>query len=228
VAVSVAVRGTRTVRWLLRAGAAGTAFVAVLVVTSNVVVLARTSDEVTGSVDDLEHAQVAIVPGSLVLADGSLGRVVAERLDAAVALYEAGVVDKLLVSGDNGTAAYDEPDAMRVAALAAGVAPSDVFTDYAGFNTWHTMRRARDIFGVSSAVVVTQDTYAARSVDLARAAGIEAQGYVAGSGGRSVREALARARGLGEATLRPRVTGGPAIPITGDGRASWAEETRGS
>jgi SanA protein len=213
----------RRARRLLLAGGVGAAFVSVLVLTSNVVVLARTTDDVEREIDDLEPAQVAIVPGSLVRPDGTLGQVVGERVAAAVELYDAGVVEKVLVSGDNGTAAYNEPDAMRAAALEAGVAPEDLFTDYAGFSTWHTMRRARDVFGVESAVVVTQSTYAARSVDLARAAGLDAQGYVAGDGGRLVREALARARGLAEATLRPPVTGGPPIPITGDGRASWAE-----
>lgn len=193
------------------------------VATANAVVLVRTDDRVKTDSADLAHAQVAIVPGSMVLPDGSLGRVVAERVDAAIALYDAGIVDKLLMSGDNGTEAYDEPDTMRDAALAAGVPPEDVFTDYAGFNTWHTMRRAHDVFAVTSAVVVTQDFHVARSVDLGRAAGLDVQGYVAGDAGSGVREVLARVRGLGEATLHPDVTGGPVIPITGDGRDSWAE-----
>lgn len=194
-----------------------------VVVVANAVVLARTDGRIAEDADDLQPAQVAIVPGSMVRSDGTLGRVVQERLDAAVALYHDGVVDKLLVSGDNGTPSYDEPDAMRDAALAAGVDPEDVFTDYAGFDTWHTMRRARDVFRVETAVVVTQDFHVARAVDLGRAAGLDVQGYVAGSAGAGYREVLARVSGLGEATFRPSVTGGPAIPITGDGRDSWAD-----
>ncbi|MCW2814103.1 MAG: hypothetical protein JWN84_1558 [Nocardioides sp.] len=198
--------------------------VVALVATANAVVVVRTGDHVVSDAADVDPAQVAIVPGSLVLPDGRLGRVVQERVDAAVELYEAGTVDKLLVSGDNGSAAYDEPDAMRDAALAAGVPPEDVFTDYAGFSTWHTMRRAQQVFEVTSAVVVTQDHYVARSVDLARAAGLDAQGYVAGSRGSGVREVLARVRGLGQATWQPAVTGGPVIPITGAGRDSWDDD----
>jgi SanA protein len=213
-------------RWIRRART--TAVVAVLlgagtVATANAVVITRTGDRVETDPADLTHAQVAIVPGSLVRPDGTLGRVVAERVDAAVALYDAGIVDKLLLSGDNGTEQYDEPDTMRDAVLAAGVDPEDVFTDYAGFNTWHTMRRARDVFEVTSAVVVTQDFHVARAVDLGRAAGLDVQGFVAGDAGSGLREVLARVRGFGEATLQPDVTGGPAIPIAGDGRASWAE-----
>lgn len=200
---------------------------AVLVVgTANAVVLVRTHDRVTDDPTTLPHAQVAIVPGSMVRPDGTLGTVVQARVDAGVALYDAGTVDAVLLSGDNGTPTYNEPDTMRDAVLAAGVPPEDVFTDYAGFNTWHTMRRARDIFGVESAIVVTQGFHVARAVDLAAAAGIDAHGLAVGDEARlrvSARELLARVSGLGEATLRPDVTGGPAISITGDGRASWAE-----
>ncbi|HSK61490.1 MAG TPA: ElyC/SanA/YdcF family protein [Actinomycetospora sp.] len=197
---------------------------ALVVVAANVVVVERTDHAVTADAAAVRPAAVAVVPGSRVRPDGSLGDIVRQRVDAAVALYRDGRVEKLLVSGDHGRPDYNEPDAMRDAALASGVAPEDVFTDYAGFDTWHTMRRARDVFGVTTAVVVTQAPGMARAVDLARAAGLDAQGLVTGNGGRAGREVLARVRGLGQATFRPEVTGGPAIPIDGDGRTSWAAE----
>lgn len=213
----------RWTRALLLVGTGAAVGGAVAVALANVVVVQRTDQHVVGEPGAVRPAQVAIVPGSLVRGDGTLGDVVAERVDAAVGLYDAGVVDAVLVSGDNGTPDYNEPDAMRDAALAAGVPPQDVFTDYAGFSTWATMRRATEIFGVDSAVVVTQDAYAARSVDLARAAGIDAQVLEAGTAAGGPRELLARLRGLGQATWRPAVTGGETIPITGDGRRSWAD-----
>lgn len=213
-------RWGRRVLWLFVGGAV---LGAAVVVTANVVVVARTDDSVTSEIDDLDRAQVVIVPGSHVRGDGSLGPVVAERVEAAAFLHRAGAVEKVLVSGDNGTAGYNETEAMRGAMLAAGVPAEDVFTDYAGFSTWHTMSRAHDVFGVETAVVVTQSAYVARSVDLGEAAGIDTQGYVVREGGRRGREVLARVSGLGEATFRPDVVGGPPIPITGDGRASWAD-----
>lgn len=213
-----------TSRVLRIAGLAVTALVGSSVVLANLVVVGRTSDDLTRDVDDLGPAQVVIVPGAGVYPDGTLGRPVEERVRAAVALHDAGLVEKILLSGDNGTSTYNEPDAMRRAVLDAGVPAADVFTDYAGFSTWHTMRRARDVFGVDDAIVVTQGVYAARTVDLGVAAGLDVEGYVVSEGGRRAREWIARVRGLGEATLRPRVTPGPAIPITGDGRASWADE----
>lgn len=213
-----------TSRVLQIAGLAVTALVGSSVVIANLVVVGRTSDDLTRDVDDLDPAQVVIVPGAGVYPDGTLGRPVEERVRAAIALHEAGLVEKVLLSGDNGTSSYNEPDAMRRVVLQAGVPPADVFTDYAGFSTWHTMRRARDVFGVDSAIVVTQSVYAARTVDLGVAAGLDVEGYVVSEGGRRAREWLARVRGLGEATLRLRVTPGPAIPISGDGRASWADD----
>ncbi|KQP79926.1 hypothetical protein ASF37_02670 [Aeromicrobium sp. Leaf289] len=213
-----------TSRVLRIAGLAVTALVGSSVVVANLVVVGRTSGDLTRDVDDLGPAQVVIVPGAGVYPDGTLGRPVEERVRAAVALHDAGLVEKILLSGDNGTSTYNEPDAMRLAVLEAGVPAADVFTDYAGFSTWHTMRRARDVFGVEDAIVVTQGVYAARTVDLGVAAGLDVEGYVVSEGGRRAREWIARVRGLGEATFRPRVTPGPAIPITGDGRASWADE----
>lgn len=215
-------------RWRRRGAVlAGVALLggAALVGTANAVVLIRTQDRVTDDPAALPEAQVAIVPGSRVLPDGTLGAVVQQRVDAAVALYEAGTVAALLLSGDNGTPTYNEPDTMRDAVLAAGVPAQDVFTDYAGFNTWHTMQRAREVFEVTSAVVVTQGFHVARAVDLGRAAGLDVHGLAVGDGYRraATRELLARVRGLGEALLRPDVTPGPPIPITGDGRDSWAE-----
>jgi SanA protein len=213
-------------RRLLIGAAALAALGALLVGTANAVVLARTSDRTTDDPADLPQAQVVIVPGSMVRPDGTLGTVVQARVDAAIALYEAGTVGAVLLSGDNGTPSYNEPDTMRDAVLAAGVPPEDVFTDYAGFDTWHTMRRAREIFGVETAVVVTQGFHVARAVDLGRAAGLDVHGLAVGDEASlrvSARELLARVSGLGEAIITPDVTGGEAIPITGDGRSSWAD-----
>lgn len=201
---------------------------AAVLVAANTVVVLRTDGQVISDLDRLEGAQVVIVPGSRVTEDGALGEVVAERVEAAVALYRAGRVDAVLVSGDHGTAGYNEPDAMRGGVLARGVPAGDVFTDYAGFSTWHTMSRARRVFDVETAVVVTQSAYVARAVDLGEAAGIDTQGYVVREGGRRGREALARVRGLVQATWRPSVLAGPRIPITGDGRASWAVPSVGT
>ena len=200
---------------------------ALTVAGANAVVLARAHGRVHSAVADVDRAEVAIVPGALVRPDGTMSAMLRDRVAGAVALYRAGTVEKILVSGDHHRLGYDETDTMRDAVLAAGVPAEDVFTDYAGFDTWSTMRRARQVFDVRSAVVVTQGFHAARAVDLGLAAGIETQGLTVGGSygtkGReaSVRELLARVKGLGEATVRPTVMSGPQLPISGAGPSSW-------
>ena len=204
------------------------ALVGTLILTgANAVVLVRTHGRIHSDVAGVDQAEVAIVPGALVKPDGSMSAMLRDRVAGAVALYRAGTVTRILVSGDHRRLGYDETDTMRDAVLAAGVPAEAVFTDYAGFDTWSTMRRARQVFDVQSAVVVTQGFHAARAVDLGLAAGIDTQGLtVGGAYGRkgresSVREVLARVKGLGEATFRPAVMLGPELPINGLGPSSW-------
>jgi len=172
---------------------------------------------------------VAIVLGAGVTSDGTPSAALADRLETGVALYRSGAVDKLLLSGDHGQHTYDEVNVMRRYVLAAGLPKRDVFLDHAGFRTFDTMYRARDVFQVRRALVVTQQFHLARSVYIARTLGIEAWGCAAdrrryGSAARlAVREALARAKAVLDLYIlgkRPRYLG-PTIPITGDGRSTW-------
>jgi SanA protein len=212
---------------LLRVAALVGAIGMLSVTAANAVVLARSHGRIHSSVAGVDRAEVAIVPGALVRPDGSMSAMLRDRVAGAVALYRAGTVERILVSGDHHRLGYDETDTMRDAVLAAGVPAEAVFTDYAGFDTWSTMRRAQAVFGVTSAVVVTQGFHAARAVDLGLAAGIDTEaltvGGAYGTKGResSVREVLARVKGLGEATFRPAVMSGPSLPITGAGPSSW-------
>jgi SanA protein len=217
----------RRVRRLLKVGVLVTVIGMLTLAGANAVVLARSHGRVHSTVAGVDQAEVAIVPGALVRSDGSMSAMLRDRVAGAVALYDAGTVTRILVSGDHHRLGYDETDTMRDAVLAAGVPAEAVFTDYAGFDTWSTMRRARQVFGVRSAVVVTQGFHAARAVDLGLAAGIDTQALTVGGGygtkGRisSAREVLARVKGLGEATFRPAVLLGPELPISGSGPSSW-------
>ncbi len=116
---------------------------------------------------------VVIVPGAGVFPGGKPSLTLQDRLDGAVALFEAGSVEHLLVSGDNREANYNEPVAMRNALVGAGIAPEHVTLDYAGLDTWDTCMRAKEQFGVDEAVVVTQERYAERTAALCARAGID-------------------------------------------------------
>lgn len=105
--------------------------------------------------------------------------VLEDRLATALALHRAGAAPRLLLSGDHGRASYDEPAAMRAWLLERGV-PDDVMVlDHAGFDTYSSMVRARDVFGARNVVVVTQRFHLPRATYLARAVGLEAIGVEA-------------------------------------------------
>ena len=220
-------------RWprLTKLALGGAVVLVLLVALANAYVLTHGGDS-TDSVADVPAAEVAIVPGALVEPDGDMSAMLAARVEQASRLWHAGKVEKVLVSGDHGTWRYDEPDTMRKALVRDGVAPRDIFEDHAGFDTWATMVRARSIFGVRDAVVVTQGFHMPRALYLADAAGIDATGLTAdlqgwGAQGRKseVREVLSRVKAIADVTLDSPALAGPKIPIaTTDGRESWGQD----
>ena len=124
-------------------------------------------------------AEVAIVLGAKVWPGGAPSSMLEDRLRTGIELYRPGRVDKLLLSGDHGQSTYDEVNAMRQFVLYRGVPPEDVFMDHAGFSTYDTMYRARDVFQVRDALVVTQGFHLERAVYTARALGMDATGVAA-------------------------------------------------
>ncbi|MFG3285197.1 vancomycin high temperature exclusion protein [Streptomyces sp. NPDC048111] len=135
---------------------------------------AVTGDRV-GTVADAPAAGVAVVFGAG-LWDGRPSPYLAGRLDAAVELYRAGKVRAVLVTGDNSRAGYDEPGAMRGYLVRHGVPDGQVVSDYAGFDTWDSCVRARKVFGVDRAVLVSQGFHIRRAVALCEAAGVRSYG----------------------------------------------------
>lgn len=131
------------------------------------------------SVETAPEAPVAVVFGAAVLRDGRLSTVLRDRMDTAIALYQAGKVDKLLVSGDNSRDGYDEPSAMMAYAIARGVAPDDVQPDYAGHRTYDTCYRAQAVFQVEEALLVTQHFHLPRAIFTCRQLGVAANGVSA-------------------------------------------------
>lgn len=165
---------------------------------------------------DVPATRVAIVFGAGIWADGTPTPMLADRIEAAADLYQTGQVQKLLMTGDNGHKDYDEVTAMKRYAIGLGVAEADITLDYAGFSTYESCYRAKEIFGVSQAVLVTQKFHIARAVYTCRQLGIEAIGLGTPDWGRYseasmrvnvLREALAGIKALGEIHLtRPKPT----------------------
>lgn len=124
---------------------------------------------------DVPVSDVAVVFGAG-LWKGRPTPYLAHRLDAAAGLYRAGRVRVVLVTGDNSRTEYDEPEAMRTYLTEHGVPDDRIVLDHAGFDTWDSCARAKRIFGVDRAVLVTQGFHIHRAVALCRAAGVDAYG----------------------------------------------------
>ncbi|MZD05451.1 hypothetical protein GTW43_10200 [Streptomyces sp. SID5785] len=124
---------------------------------------------------DVPRTDVAVVFGAG-LWDGEPSPYLAHRLDAAADMYRAGRIRAVLVTGDNSREEYDEPDAMRAYLTRHGVPGRAVVSDYAGFDTWDSCVRARKVFGVHRAVLVSQRFHIRRAVALCEAAGVSSYG----------------------------------------------------
>ncbi|MER7563197.1 vancomycin high temperature exclusion protein [Streptomyces sp. NPDC048523] len=124
---------------------------------------------------DAPRTEVAVVFGAG-LWDGEPSPYLAHRLDAAAKLYRDGRIKVVLVTGDNSRRDYDEPDAMRAYLTRHGVPETRIVSDYAGFDTWDSCVRAKKIFGVDRAVLISQGFHIRRAVALCQAAGITSYG----------------------------------------------------
>jgi SanA protein len=117
-----------------------------------------------------------IVLGAYVFPNGQVSQMLADRLDYGYKLYQQKKAPKIIVSGDHGSTTYDEVNNMRKYLQAKGVPREDIFMDHAGFNTYDSMYRMRDIFTVKKAVIVSQEYHVVRAVYIAKKLGLEAYG----------------------------------------------------
>lgn len=157
---------------------------------------------------EVPETEVALVFGAGLAPGGVPSPVLKQRMDAAIALYRSGKVKKLLVSGDNSDPYHDETKAMRRYAIDRGLPVKDVVGDYAGLSTYDSCFRAREIFGVQRATLVTQDFHLPRALFIANRLGIDAYGVAADSNARHLtryrpREAAARVVAAGLVLLKP-------------------------
>lgn len=173
---------------------------------------------------ELQDVDCIVVLGCQVRSDGTPSHMLEDRLKRGVALYQGGAAPKLLMSGDHGTDSYDEVDAMKRFAVEAGVPSQDVFMDHAGFSTYETVYRAKEIFQADKILIVTQQYHLYRALYIAKALGIDAYGVASdyrqysGQTNRDIREILARVKDFGMSIAQPEPTYlGKVIPISGNG-----------
>ena len=168
-------------------------------------------------------AQLGDIDCILVLGCHVRSQYLADRLTTAFGLYDMGASPKLLMTGDHGREVYDEVNFMLDRAEEHGIERKDVFTDHAGFSTYESIYRAKEIFGAERIIIVTQEYHLYRALYLAEKLGIEAYGVSASLHGygsqdyQDMRESLARMKDFFYALIKPEPTFlGESIPISGD------------
>ena len=173
---------------------------------------------------ELEDVDCIIILGCQVKDDGSLSHMLRDRLMRGLEVYEAGATPKLLMSGDHGREEYDEVGAMKNYAIENGVPSQNVFMDHAGFSTYETVYRAKEIFQADKVIIVTQEYHLYRALYIAEQFGVEAYGVsadlnrYAGQSMRDFREVLARCKDWAMCIFKPEPTYlGEAIPVSGNG-----------
>ena len=173
---------------------------------------------------DNEKFDCILILGARVFDDGSVSAMLEDRLDRGIELYFAGVSNKILVSGDHGTEGYDEVNAMKAYCVDRGVPSEDVFMDHAGFSTYESVVRAKEVFLCKSVMIVSQKYHLFRALYIACSIGLYAYGasaaptVYAGNKYREAREFLARVKDIGSVIFRPSPSYlGDPIPIYENG-----------
>lgn len=176
------------------------------------------------NIASVEDADCIIVLGCQVRDDGTLSHMLRDRLITSLKVYNTGTSSKLLMSGDHGRITYNEVGAMKQYAIDNGVPSENVFMDHAGFSTYETIYRAKEIFEADKVIIVTQEYHLYRALYIAKQMGIEAYGVPAdlniylGQSARDFREVLARCKDFVMCIFKPRPTYlGETISISGNG-----------
>ena len=180
----------------------------------------------------LEDIDCILVLGCFVKDDGRPSDMLFDRLTRGVELYDLCAAPKLLMSGDHGREEYDEVAAMKQYAIDEGIPSEDVFMDHAGFSTYESIYRTKEIFQADKILIVTQEYHLYRAIYIAERLGMEAYGVASdyrtysGQTARDVREILARVKDFGTSLFKPKPTYlGDAIPIWGDGNLTNDENS---
>ena len=174
-----------------------------------------------------EDIDCILVLGCLVRPDGNPSLMLEDRLECGVELYYAGASSKMIMSGDHGQTDYDEVNAMKQYAIDEGIPSEDVFMDHAGFSTYESIYRAKEIFGADKILIVSQEYHLYRALYIAEKLGVEAYGVAAedvvyaGQNIRDFREVLARVKDAITVIFKPKPTYlGETISVDGDGNVT--------
>lgn len=191
----------KRLRIVLVSAAAAVLLLGILLLTFNFIVIGKTAGDI-GTVSAEDGYRTALVLGAKVHKGGRLSDMLRDRMETAIALYHAGAVDTLLLSGD-GRGEWSEVKHMKLYAIEKGVPEEAILEDPEGFSTYESVFRAKTLYGQDKLVIVTQKYHLYRAIYIAEDLGIEAAGVsadlekYAGQLYRDIREILARIKDFG-------------------------------
>ncbi|MFY7938642.1 MAG: SanA/YdcF family protein [Flavobacterium sp.] len=202
-----------------------------IIFSINYYIVKTTENYVFTEIEKLPKVDAIIVLGAKVNQE-KLSYVLEDRLIAGINIIYANKAEAILLSGDHGQKEYDEVNSMRkyIFRRNLNIKKEQIFMDHAGFDTYDSMFRAKEIFDIKSAIIVTQDFHINRSVYIARNLGINAYGFAVNENmykesvrfNWKVREILTRVKAFKDILIGSHPTYlGEKIPITGNGMKSW-------
>jgi len=199
--------------------------IAIIILGINIYVRLSTKNQI---IEEDEYSNLSDIDCIIILGAGIWGDkpspMLEDRLLEGIKLYQNGVSDKIIMSGDHGRKEYDEVNIMKEYAIEKGIPSENIFMDHAGFSTYESIYRAKDIFQAKKVVIVTQKYHLYRALYIANKLGLEAYGVGAdprqyvGAFNREVREILARDKDFIKCIFKPEPTYlGDIIPVSGNG-----------
>ena len=197
----------------------------ILVLSINFYVIGTVKEKMIKDDDysSLKNMDCILILGAGIWGD-SPSPMLQDRLDEGIKLYNEGVAPKIIMSGDHGREGYDEVNIMKEYAINKGIPSEDIFMDHAGFSTYESVYRAKEIFEADNIIIITQEYHLYRALYIAKQLGIKAYGVpstprkYSGQTYRELREILARNKDFLNSIIKPKPTYlGESIPVHGDG-----------
>lgn len=198
-----------------------------IIMLINLYVIFSTKDQIVeNDLEKIKDIDCVIILGAGIWGD-SPSPMLQDRLDVGIELYKDGVVPKIIMSGDHGRKEYDEVNVMKEYAIDNGVPSVDIFMDHAGFSTYDSIYRAKEIFGAKNIIIVTQEYHLYRALYISNSLDLNAYGESAdtrkysGQLYRELREVLARNKDFVKSIYKPKSTYlGETITVSSNGNVT--------
>ena len=203
-------------------------FSIMLVFIINIYVYASTKNQIKSATENLPHKTAGLILGAKVYPNGIMSHMLEDRVQTTIELYNKGTISKILVSGDHGKTNYDEVNTIKSYLQSKNVKPEDIFLDHAGFDTYDSLYRAKEIFQINDLVIITQEFHLPRALYIANSLKLDAYGVKADKREylsikyNELREIPANIKAYIDlvSKAKPKFLG-EKIPITGDSKKSW-------